>query len=372
MARRLGAILLVAGLFLVSSPWWVPVAAAWEGRALIASSPLVETSHTSATTQALPAQRAAVVPWTPAVAVAEPPSGSVIGTLAIPRLGISTAVMQGTSSRELYLAPGHYLGSVLPGEVGTSVVAAHNATFFRHLDTLRPGDLIQVQTVQGTFWFQVTNGLVVSDTEPLVDTAYPSLDLEACYPLDALYFTPTRYVVEARLVADVLAKRPRVTERPAALTYQATIPALVQRRYPLSLKENALPMGTLTYTGRNTPETTAFKQSGQSLALEEQAIRLFEAARYTSPQREGGWFASLFKAGSAPTPAQNVYWGAAQVRFEGPLDVRIHLTSKGVPTSAILYDAAVAIDGTRSAVTMTVAVESRRLTIQSLQWAVMP
>lgn len=372
MARRLGAILLIAGLFCVTSPWWVPAAAAWEGRALIASSPLTEKSPSAAIAQTLPAQRAGTVPWTPAVPVAEPPAGSVIGTLAISRLGISTAVMQGTSSQELYLAPGHYLGSVLPGEVGTSVVAAHNATFFRHLDKLRPGDLIRVGTVQGTFWFQVTSGLVVSDTEPLVDTAYPSLDLEACYPLDALYFTPTRYVVEARLVADVLAKRPRVTKRPAALTYQAAIPAAVQRRYPLSLAKNSLPMGTLTYAGRNTVQTAAFKQSGQSLALEEQAIRLFEAARYTSQQREGAWFASLFNPGDAPISAHNLYWGATDVRFEGPLDVRIHLTPEGVATSAVLYDAGVAINGTRAAVTMTVAVTSRVLSIQSLQWVSVP
>jgi len=61
-------------------------------------------------------------------------TGDVLGLLDIPRLGISVAVLQGTSSRMLRLGAGHIEGTPLPGETGNSGIAGHRDTFFRELE----------------------------------------------------------------------------------------------------------------------------------------------------------------------------------------------------------------------------------------------
>ena len=64
-------------------------------------------------------------------------TGDVLGRLDIPRLGISVAVLQGTSSRMLRLGAGHIEGTPLPGEPGNSGIAGHRDTFFRELKDIR-------------------------------------------------------------------------------------------------------------------------------------------------------------------------------------------------------------------------------------------
>ncbi len=61
-------------------------------------------------------------------------TGDVLGLLDIPRLGISVAVLQGTSSRMLRLGAGHIEGTPLPGETGNNGIAGHRDTFFRELE----------------------------------------------------------------------------------------------------------------------------------------------------------------------------------------------------------------------------------------------
>src|SRR5271170_4234628 len=56
-------------------------------------------------------------------------TGDVLGRLDIPRLGLSVAVLQGTSSRLLRHGAGHIEGTPLPGETGNSAIAGHRDTF---------------------------------------------------------------------------------------------------------------------------------------------------------------------------------------------------------------------------------------------------
>ncbi len=75
--------------------------------------------------------------------------GDVLGRMDIPRLGLSVAVLQGTSSRMLRLGAGHIAGTPLPGEAGNSGIAGHRDTFFRELKDVRSNDEIQFQTTNG-------------------------------------------------------------------------------------------------------------------------------------------------------------------------------------------------------------------------------
>lgn len=141
----------------------------------------------------------------PVPASAEKPTkGEVIGMLEIPSLQIKEAILEGTDEPELAKAPGHLSDSVLPGQLGKSIIAAHNATTFRHIDKLQPGDTFTVRTKQGVLTFKVTGQRILHVKDELPDTAYPALSLETCYPLDALYLTDQRLFVEAALVKSEL------------------------------------------------------------------------------------------------------------------------------------------------------------------------
>jgi sortase A len=79
--------------------------------------------------------------------------GTPVAVLNIPEIGLKNAVVvEGTTSRDLTLGPGHVQSSALPGEAGWSFIYGKVATFgapFAHLMQLKKGDLITVATGQG-------------------------------------------------------------------------------------------------------------------------------------------------------------------------------------------------------------------------------
>src|SRR5579862_7493409 len=56
-------------------------------------------------------------------------TGSPVALLQIPALHLRTVVLEGTSSEVLTTGPGHLRDTVLPGQVGTSVVFGRAATY---------------------------------------------------------------------------------------------------------------------------------------------------------------------------------------------------------------------------------------------------
>ena len=126
--------------------------------------------------------------------------GDVLGRLEIPRLGLSVAVLQGTSSRMLRLGAGHIEGTVLPGELGNSAIAGHRDTFFRALKDVRSTDEIRLQTAIGLFRYEVDWAKVVGpdDVSVLAPSTESALTLVTCYPFYFLGPAPNRFVVHAR------------------------------------------------------------------------------------------------------------------------------------------------------------------------------
>ena len=123
----------------------------------------------------------------------------VLGRLDIPRLGLSVAVLQGTSSRTLRLGAGHIDGTPLPGEAGNSALAGHRDTFFRALKDIREQDEIQFQTVTGLFRYHVDWVKIVqpADISVLAPSTQSELTLVTCYPFYFLGAAPNRFVVRA-------------------------------------------------------------------------------------------------------------------------------------------------------------------------------
>lgn len=140
------------------------------------------------------------------------PFGSAFAIVRIPRFGADYArpVLEGTTRDILQDGIGHYDGTVLPGAIGNFAVAGHRTTYgrpFHDIDTLRPGDLVVVETRTAYSVYAVKRHEIVAPTRVQVVAPVPDqpgvkpteawLTMTACHPK---YSAAQRYVVFAQLV----------------------------------------------------------------------------------------------------------------------------------------------------------------------------
>ena len=93
-----------------------------------------------------------------------PPEGEVEGILHIPKIGLTMVFVEGTGRDDLKKGPGHYPDTPLPGTIGNAAIAGHRTTYlhpFYDVDKLQPGDDIIIETVAGTFTYEMTQQLIV-------------------------------------------------------------------------------------------------------------------------------------------------------------------------------------------------------------------
>jgi sortase A len=132
--------------------------------------------------------------------------GDPIGRIRIPRIGASYVVVEGDDAASLRKGPGHFHDTPLPGLPGTVAIAGHRTTYlapFRHIDELRHGDAIALDTPYARFTYRVqSTRIVLPDARRFVTRAvgYDRLALSACQPL---YSASHRIIVFARLVRTV-------------------------------------------------------------------------------------------------------------------------------------------------------------------------
>jgi sortase A len=138
----------------------------------------------------------------PKSVLSKPKVGEAIGTLWIPKIKKTIAIIEGTDSKELKLGVGHYVKSVLPGVSDNSVLAGHRDSVFRNLGELKLGDLMTVRTSYGTFVYEVHEIRIVDakDRTVIVPTNDAVLTLSTCYPFRFIGNAPKRYIVQAGLV----------------------------------------------------------------------------------------------------------------------------------------------------------------------------
>ncbi|MGH3578639.1 MAG: class E sortase, partial [Mycobacterium sp.] len=208
-----GRVVLVSGvlvlLFIPFMLWGTGLMTARSQAALRVQFGIDQQRSGSLTTKHLSAPKQSTV--APAVlqvapVIADPPAGSPVGTISIPKIALSMVVVEGTDEPQLQAGPGHYPSTPLPGEAGNAAIAGHRTTYlapFYNLDALVPGDTIVVTTVQGTFLYQMTGNQVVdpSDVAVVAPTSTPELTLTTCNPR---YSASQRLVVHAALVASAL------------------------------------------------------------------------------------------------------------------------------------------------------------------------
>lgn len=126
-----------------------------------------------------------------------------IGTIEIPKIGLSHRIFHGITMHNIDLGPSHWPGTALPGEVGNAVFAGHRVTKtrpFRNIDQLVEGDLVHftINGVRSTY--AVTGHKVVTPKalDIVTQTPTPTATLFACHPPGSARY---RYVVTLGLVS---------------------------------------------------------------------------------------------------------------------------------------------------------------------------
>ncbi len=112
----------------------------------------------------------------------------VLGTLAIPKLGVEQQLVQGMTLTAINLGPSHWAGTALPGQLGNMVIAGHRTTYtrpFRDIDQLVPGDQMVITTADGVVHTYAVTGteVVTPDQTSIADQTWAyTATLFACHP----------------------------------------------------------------------------------------------------------------------------------------------------------------------------------------------
>lgn len=125
-----------------------------------------------------------------------------VGRLTIPRLHLRAIVREGVGQDTLGLAVGHIPGTAFPGEDGNVAVAGHRDTLFRGLRSIRQDDLIQFETLNGSYQYQVSSVQIAKpeDVSVLRPDQFSVLTLVTCYPFNYVGSAPDRFIVKARQI----------------------------------------------------------------------------------------------------------------------------------------------------------------------------
>ena len=142
-----------------------------------------------------------VVPTAPIPSTTAP--GGLIGRIEIPRLSLSTVVVEGIEKRALRRAVGHIPGTALPGQAGNVGIAGHRDTFFRSLKDIQVDDMIVVSTRWGEYRYRVVSSRVVGphEVEVLDPTSDEVLTLVTCHPFYLVGPAPDRFIVRAARIS---------------------------------------------------------------------------------------------------------------------------------------------------------------------------
>jgi sortase A len=144
--------------------------------------PLKPTAAPASTTTTIPLPKP-VAP--PADNASEPVT--LLGHIAIPKIGLSVDMFEGVTLSTFDHGPGHWPGTALPGQIGNVVIGGHRVSHsrpFRYLDRLSPGDtvLFTVNGVTSTYVVKSTEIVAPTDVAIIDQTPAKTATLFACHP----------------------------------------------------------------------------------------------------------------------------------------------------------------------------------------------
>ncbi len=130
-------------------------------------------------------------------------SGTVIGQMNIPSLGLSVPVLEDDQTGSLQQGVGHIRGTALPGGLGTVGLAGHRDTFLRPLQKIAPAMEVDLSRGPALYRYVVDRTEIVRP-EAVGVLAWqntPELVLVTCYPFHYIGAAPMRFIVYAHLLS---------------------------------------------------------------------------------------------------------------------------------------------------------------------------
>ncbi len=122
-----------------------------------------------------------------------------LAVLRIPRIGVETAVLDGTDDWTLNRAVGHIEDTAKPGDAGNIGIAGHRDGFFRALKDVQVGDRLEVSMSGRLDVYRIERTWIVGpdDVSVLDPTREASVTLVTCYPFYFVGPAPQRFIVRA-------------------------------------------------------------------------------------------------------------------------------------------------------------------------------
>lgn len=124
-----------------------------------------------------------------------------LAILRIPKINLEVPVFNDTDDLTLNRGVGRILGTAQVGTPGNLGIAGHRDGFFRGLQNIVPGDVLELVRPGHSDRYAVSQIQIVSpeDTSVLNPTAEPTLTLVTCFPFYFVGHAPKRYIVTASL-----------------------------------------------------------------------------------------------------------------------------------------------------------------------------
>jgi len=122
-----------------------------------------------------------------------------LAVLTIEKLGIQVPVYDGTDEFNLNRGVGRIKGTAAIDGQGNLGIAGHRDGFFRALEDIKEGDVIELLTAQGIINYNVSSIKIVepTDVSVLAATTSSTITLVTCYPFYYVGHAPKRYIVKA-------------------------------------------------------------------------------------------------------------------------------------------------------------------------------
>jgi sortase A len=122
-----------------------------------------------------------------------------VALLRIGSVGIEVPVYANASEWNLNRGAGLVEGTAPPGSNGNIAIAAHRDGYFRALERVAVGDVLELETSSGGRRYRIAEVAIVepTDTWPLLQIGAPAVTLVTCYPFYFVGNAPRRFIVRA-------------------------------------------------------------------------------------------------------------------------------------------------------------------------------
>ena len=124
--------------------------------------------------------------------------GQPVGRLNVPRLRLSSVIVEGVEADSLDLGVGHMSDSAPLGGIGNIVLAGHRDTALWPLRNLHQGDRVElISSRRSVYTVRSLTIVDPSDVALLRPTAESLLTIVTCYPFRHVGPAPKRLIIQA-------------------------------------------------------------------------------------------------------------------------------------------------------------------------------